>query len=199
MRTSPFAIGTRPPDDYFIALGLPRIMRVAGVGQMRARGSGVGHDHHADTEVIVRVHRESHAEHFAQRRQLLLFANAAPVMRIGQHDLNRIAPPSLRNVGKAGDCDVARERGIDALGQQPAPDLGHAVHAGGGIFQITAAPEFVLEFAADADGSVDGPRASSDRYGAGSSGPNSAYSAWMVAISRSGSRTPPLSLISRKP
>src|SRR5579872_3978359 len=97
--------GHATTGDYLVEFGLPRIMRVAGMSQMRRGGRGVGHYHHADAEVVVGMHRNAESKYFAKRGQLLLFADPAPIMWVGKNDLDGILAPGARNMLEACDGD----------------------------------------------------------------------------------------------
>lgn len=68
--------------DHFILFGLPRIVRIAGIGHMRSSGSGMRHRHQAHAQMIIGVHGNAHVERLAEVGQALQVSNAAPVMRV---------------------------------------------------------------------------------------------------------------------
>ena len=52
-------------ENHFIFLGLPRVMRIAGIAQVRGSGRHVSHPHQGNPEVIVRMHGQAQAKSLA--------------------------------------------------------------------------------------------------------------------------------------
>lgn len=84
---------------------------------------------------------------------------AAPVVGIGEDDLDGAGAPGGDDVVEAGGGDVGGQGGIDAFGEQAVADFGHAIHAGGRVFQVAAAGELLAQAAADVEGRFNRPGA----------------------------------------
>ena len=114
---TPPAIGTRP-GHYLVTLGLPRVVRIAGIGQVRRSHRNLGHGHHRYPEVVVRVHGQTQPEGFAYLRQMLHLPESSPVMVIAKNHLNGIEPDCLRQVAEGGHGYVTGKGSIDAFREE---------------------------------------------------------------------------------
>ena len=71
-------------------LGLPRVVGVAGVGEVRRRGGEVHHRGERDPEVGVAVHRQPHPERLGDAAEQRGPPEPAPQVVVGQHDLDGV-------------------------------------------------------------------------------------------------------------
>ncbi len=104
------------------------------------------------------MHREPEPERAADLAEVLHLLHAAPIVRIAQHDLYRVACDSGRQIGKAGDGNVAGQRRLHAALQQPLANFCHAIEPCCGVFKVALVRQFRLQLLADAHRSLHRPR-----------------------------------------
>jgi hypothetical protein len=131
-------------------LELPRPMRVEGVGEVRHRCRYVRHCGEADTQMRVRVHRESEVERVTDLGQSLDLCQASPVVVVGKNHLHRLLLNRRRDVFEAHHAHVRRERH-----RHVARDLGHSIEPRRRVFEIL---QDAVELSTDLDRGRDGPR-----------------------------------------
>ncbi len=119
-------------------LGLPGVVRVAGVVEVRDGGRDMGHGGEADAEVGVGVHGDPDAERAAQRGELLGLAQPAPVVVVGEDDLDGVLGERLLDLRERRHAHVGGEGDVGAGG-----DLGHG---GGAERRVLQVFEDVAEF-----------------------------------------------------
>ena len=112
-------------------LGLPRPVGVAGVGQVRGGRGQVDHGGQADPQVGVGVHGQPEPERVADPGEQPGPAQAAPVVVVGQHHLDRARPDGRGQVGEGHHAHVGGQRHR----REPCHP-GHAVDARGRVFQV---------------------------------------------------------------
>ncbi len=132
-------------------LGLPGVVGVAGVVEVRDGGRHVGHRGERDAQVGVGMHRHADAEGAADGGELLGVAQSAPVVVVGEDDLNGALGERLLDLGEGRHAHVGGERHAGPLG-----DLGHGGGAERGVLQVL---QDVPDFLGDLDGRLDGPGA----------------------------------------
>src|SRR5579859_5306594 len=98
----------------------------------------MGHGHKRDAEMTIGVHGKPETESPADLTQMLYLLQAAPVMWIAQDNLYRVLLYRFGNISKRGYGHIAGQRRFDTCLQQAMAHLGHAVDAGGGVFEISA-------------------------------------------------------------
>src|ERR1051326_5899468 len=91
--------------------------------------------------------------------KILNLPHASPIVRIGQHDLNRIEVASAWNIPEGSDGNIAGKGRLDTVSKQPAAHFCHAIQGRTRIFEIASTRELVAQRFADADRSVYRPRA----------------------------------------
>src|SRR5215831_15229019 len=82
------------------------------------------------------MHGKTQPKTSAKLSQMLCLPQAAPIMRIGEHDLNGICSDRLSKISKRSYGNVAGQWHVDALVKQFATDFSHALHGCGWVFQI---------------------------------------------------------------
>src|SRR5215467_10942400 len=104
---APIHEGNPAAHNYFVLAGLPGIVRVTGITQVRRRRGGMGHGHQGNTQVSIRMHGKTQPKTSAKLSQMLCLPQAAPVVRIGEHDLSAICSDRLSEISKRSYGNVA--------------------------------------------------------------------------------------------
>lgn len=145
--------------EDFVRGVLPGVVGVAGEGHGGGGTTGVGHDEEAQAEVVVGVHGEAEAEPMAEVAEALHGADPAPVVGIGEDDLDGAEAPCGDHIFKAGDGDVGGKGGLHAGREEAAAHLGHGVKSRDRVFEIAPAAQLLAQGEAHPDGGLHAPGA----------------------------------------
>ena len=104
-------------------LGLPGVVRVAGIGQVGHGGGQVRHRGQRDAQVRVAVHRQPDAPGAADPRQLDRGAQPAPEVVVAQDDRYAAQADGPRQVGEADGTHVGGQRHAGRFATAAMPSL----------------------------------------------------------------------------